>query len=180
MALYFTFFFVSLCPKAFFSSCLPSSLPLVRLNKVCFLFVLHSIWQKYHSLNRDFPWTLILRIHDRSCTRWRKQQPINLRIWNGSVYSTSMPSSLRSFKVVDCPDPISLPTLSLSNLAFLSPLKLEPQDPLITSLPSYRSWQGFSWDGSTAQRNGNRNHKSGIGNYRREFSLLAQRLPSRC
>jgi hypothetical protein len=103
-----------------------------------------------------------------------------LRIRNGQVYSTSMPSSLRSLKVVDCPDPISLPTLSLSNLAFLSPLKLDPQDPLITSLPSYRSWQGFSWDGSTAQRNGNRNHKSGTGNYRRAFSLLVQRLPSRC
>jgi hypothetical protein len=44
-----------------------------------------------------------------------------------------MPSSLKSFKVVDCPGPISLPTLSLSNLAFLSPLKLEPQDPPITS-----------------------------------------------
>jgi len=144
MASYFTFSIVSLCPKAFLSSSFPSSLPFVLLKQVCFLFVSHSIWQKYHSLHRDFPWILILKIHDRSCTRWRKQQPINLRIRNGQVYSTSMPSSLRSFKVVDCPDPIRLPTLSLSNLAFLSPLKLDPQDPLITSLPSYRSWQGFS------------------------------------
>ena len=82
-----------------------------------------------------------------------------------------MPSSLWSFKVVDCPDPISLPTLSLCNLVFLSSLKLEPQDPLITSLLSYCSWQGFSWDGSAAQRTGNKNHRSETGKYRCVFSL---------